>query len=423
MVAQIQPGVDSFRNENFDQAFDVFLAARETGNPIAAHYLGLMSYYGLGMKQDREIAIQLFYEASKNGEEGGYPEAAYWLARVAYLDPESKYYNFKEGLTLLILLKENGHPEGAFQHGVQLIAKLEGAANPQKLLEYAQDSFLKASSLGKHEAKFFVFLVEREQIERGLRTRFSNSAIDYLTKAATVENETQGEAAFELALLYKDNNVLPENLTKYVEYLEVAVGAGNKRAAIPLGRAYMIGMLGDPDYGSARFYFEFAQKEQVKGAEFELQRLANNEKEEAEIAAFEPPEDWYLQFLASQTYSSSFGSRNTRTTSPSTSSFESFSESYSSNDSQMFSFRRTGNTIRSSSGVRYRQTGNTIRGSDGSRFTISGNSIRSSNGTRYRMTGNSIRGSDGTSYRFTGNTIRGSDGTRCRTTGNTTRCY
>ena len=86
------------------------------------------------------------------------------------------------------------------------------------------------------------------------------------------------------------------------------------------------------------------------------------------------------------------------------------------------SYRRIGNTIRSSEGESWRRIGNTIRSSSGTTYRQIGNTIRSSDGESWRQIGNTIRSSSGTTWRRIGNTVRSSDGVTCRQIGTTTRC-
>jgi len=85
-------------------------------------------------------------------------------------------------------------------------------------------------------------------------------------------------------------------------------------------------------------------------------------------------------------------------------------------------YRKIGNTVRSSDGETWRRIGGTVRSSSGTTYRQVGNTIRSSDGESWRQVGDTIRSSSGVTWRRVGNTIRSSDGVTCRKIGITTRC-
>jgi TPR repeat protein len=397
------------QEEKYEQAFNAALLMHNDGNLRGMYILGLMYYHGWGVEQNHETAARAFYTASKDGQDGGVPDAAYYLARSFYLDPESKYYNFQAGLRLLLTLKENGHKDGTFYHGVVLLSRESKADEPEKIIDWARESFTKASALGKVEADFFLFIIERDEINAGKRTSFRT--IGNLEKAANNKNDVQHMAALELALLHKKGEHVAQDMNLYVEYLRKSADLENTRAALFLGRALSIGVTKDPDYDEARFYLEFAEKHGEKGAKHALKQLTQQESAERAVTAYTPPDDWFEHFLVAQAHSSLPSDEVYKEKNIGTSfSFDGWSKAAITTSSKI---------------IRFDRIGNSIRGSDGSRYQIRGDSIRGSDGTRYKLMeqGDTIRASNGVRYKIRGNTIRGSDGTRCRMSGRTTRCF
>lgn len=419
---EMEPALQSFKQKDYSSAFDIILPLSQSGNPIATHYLGIMSYFGLHVKKNLDLAASAFRVASKDGKEGGYVDSMYWLARNFYLIPESKYYNLREGYKLLINCEMAGHPEGTFHKALQMIKRIDKSQNPELFLDKITTTLNKAIKLGVEQAKFFSYVVEREQIQRGFRDSYTT--IDFLKEFSSKQNQSQAHAAYELAILYKNGKYIEKNLSEYMRLLQVAVDEGNNPdAAYYLGKAYLLGMNGDPDYSSAKFYLEYAKKNKIKAAEIELKILEREKKEELALNSYEPKDDWYENFLIMQSFATRKTVTRNNTSSSTSTNFDSLRENLPIKSSRMTTYRRTGNSIWGSDGSSFRITGNNIRSSNGTNYRITGNNIRGSDGTSYRITGNSIRSSDGTRYRITGNSIRGSDGTRCRTTGKTTRCY
>lgn len=393
--------------KRYSEAISVAAAMHEQGDLRGTYILSLMHYNGWGLELDKEKAGQAFFMAANNAEAGGVPDAAYYLARNYYLNPDSKYYNFPAGLRLLVALKMHGHKNATFYHGVTLLKQVETAKDPEQIRTWSKESFSMASKMGKPEADLFLFVFERDEVREGKRDSFTT--IDNLTNAADMPNSLQHIAAFELALLYKEGKQLPLDLNKYVKYLRVSADLGNARAALYLGRALGIGMTKDPDYDEAKFYLEFAKKKGEKGAEFALSSVKRQQEQEQSAGAYQPPTDWFEHYLAAQAFSSlpnaavsNQGYDNTDYSAPD---WESLSQP-------------------SNRGiVRFTRSGDSIRGSDGSRYRINGDTVRASDGTRFRLQGDRIRASNGVTYKIRGNTIRGSDGTRCRMSGRTTRCF
>ena len=301
----------------------------------------------------------------------------------------------------------NNHKNGTFYHGIMQFKNFELAPNQAQALARTRQSFEKAEALGKIDSKFFLYLIEREEINIGQRSNYTT--IKKLIEAAEIQNDSQAMAAFTLALLYKKGVALPKDLEKYMLHLRVSADLGLANAALLLGKALSIGVLSDPDYEEARFYLELAQKKEMKGADFLLSQLETQEKREQAAESYQAPKFWQEHLWAAQAFSGLPSSDIEKD--------EASSDIFSSGE------WRSNKVVDLPTMVRSRRTGKNIYGSDGSRYRIRGDTIRSSDGTRFKVKGDSIRASNGVRYKIRGKTIRGSDGTRCRISGKYTRCY
>lgn len=67
----LQQGIQSFRSENYRQAFIQLFPEARRGNPDAQYAVGYMYYYGDGVAEDRKKARFWICCAAKNGQ----PEA------------------------------------------------------------------------------------------------------------------------------------------------------------------------------------------------------------------------------------------------------------------------------------------------------------------------------------------------------------
>ncbi len=403
------------KNGENESAYYKSLALHQSKNLVGTFWLGWMYHEGLFVQKDLEKAAQYLFKAAKIDENyipTGNVEAAYYYAALFALDQKSKYYNMALALKFLVACQEIGHKEATYLLGrTSLRLSLnENAKDPDFLREKAVESLRKASALGKVEANYFLYKLELEEAEKGSIS--SLTTIGKLTEAVNKKNEFQGFAANDMALLYKNGRYVSRDLKKYISLLKKSANLGYGLGALNLGKAYLAGVLADPDYEAARFYLEFASKydEKLKrAAEHSLEVLQHQENMEKLARSFQPTLEQIDNFLTAQNFSNLRSSRDSGASKSNAGVL-----SIDSASSYQNGYPRI---------VRFTRTGDEIRGSDGSRFRLRNNTLRSSKGSRYTINGNRIRGSNGVTYKIRGNTIRGSDGTRCRTSGRTTRCY
>ena len=410
-------------NGQYADAYNELLPLFEKENVVATHYLGIMKYFGLHVVQDLEISARLFFTASKNGEAGGNIDSAYWLARNFYLNPQSEFFNEKEGVRLMYGVELSGHVEGAFCNGLYSMQRSAEAENKVTLIKFAIESFQKAFSGGKLEAGLLWYIMETQL--RNTETNYRYSSLEALHTAANVSHELQAEAAYELALLYKTGEFYPQSYNNYTKYLKLSADLGDEKAAYFLGKALVDGVVGDPDYEEAEFYTQFAldnagNDEPLKfSSELQLERIEIKRKQEQDISTFEVPRDHFLEMLAMQQFLSS---KESRSIEQKVNIFEPSNNNLGNSNNRITTFEFSSDAF-ASSGTTYRRSGNKIRGSNGITYDINGDTMRGSDGTRFKFSNNRMRSSDGTNYRFVGKNIYGSDGSRCRITGRTTRCY
>ena len=410
-------------SQDYEKAYEKLVPLFQNDNVVATHYLGLMSYFGLYVEKNSDLAAQLFFTAAKNGEVGGHVEAAYWLARNFYLNPDSKYFNEKEGLRLLYGVELSGHVEGAFFNGLYSMQKSSTSENSKTFGKFAIDSFKVAFSGGKYEAAVLWYIMEKDLFNYEPNDQYTS--LEALEKAANNSHELQAEAAYELALLFKAGELFPKSYSEYVNYLKIAADLGDEKAAYFLGKAYIDGVVGDPDYDEAKFYTQFAldnaaNDEQLKfWSETQLRKIEIKQKQEQAITNFEEPRDHFLEMLAMKQF---LLSKQNNSPSKKIDIFEPPTNTFGDAKNSITTFEFSSNAF-ASSGTTYRRRGDKIRGSNGINYSIDGDTMRGSDGTRFKFSNNRMRSSDGTNYRFVGKNIYGSDGSRCRITGRTTRCY
>lgn len=391
---EVEPAYLLFQSQKYKEAYELIIDLDKSGNPFGTFLLGQMYEQGLHVKKDEVKSYNTYFKSAKSGFE----QPAYRLARNFYLNQNSKYFDEKVGLNILLELEKRDHPDGTFYLGVWL-AK---SKTDKESLRIANKAFEKAWSLGILEAGLLIYVKNRDEFNEGKVEKITK--INHLIRASEATSKIQGQANYELAKLYKDGKHLPKNLKKYIYHLKKAADLSEARSALLLGKAYLLGMVEDPDYSSARFYLEFAEKNKITGADLALITLDKKEKEEQTIDNFSSPSNIYNQFVASQIYSKKYNNINKD---------KSIMNSYTSN----------GNLIIGSDGTRIKKSGNRIVTSEGTSYRLQGNTIKSSDGINYRFIGNSIKGSDGTSARIIGNTIKNSNGTRCRQVGISIKCY
>lgn len=137
-------GMDAYRANDFDTAMKWYHKAADKGYNKAQHRIGVINYYGLGIKKDVEEALKWYRKAAKNGD----VEAAYDLGNVYY----NGYYvrkDYKEAAKWFLMGAERGSAKCQCQLGVMYQC---GDGVPKDDVE-AKKWYRKAAEQGYEPAK------------------------------------------------------------------------------------------------------------------------------------------------------------------------------------------------------------------------------------------------------------------------------
>lgn len=409
--------IKMFESENYENAFHSFYGLHQRGNLFATHYLGVMSFHGLYVKKDLDQAAAAFYQASKGCKEGGILESAYWLGLI-HLNPDSKFYDIGGAYGFFSCLEFFGHADGALAAGKLMLKQVDSSKDPKATTALAKESLLAAKKAGALEANFWLFLIEKEQINAGEIQRYTT--LDGMHLLLEEPSTAQGPAALELAGLYFAGVHVAKDDKRFLELLTIAADNGDAKASFLLGKAHLEGVHGDPDYGKAKFYLSFAKKKGFAGTDRLLTKLNQRIDRERKVDSFDPPVDWHLDFIATQFAMKRRPSKNRSQKNNYASPSSIWDED---TGSKFVTYHRSGNNFWGSDGNSFQVNGNTITGSDGSQFQVQGSYIHGSDGRSFNIIGSTIWGSDGSSYNVIGNTIMGNTGQSCSSSGLFTRCY
>ena len=405
-------------NEKFNQGRfeEVLVPLQELAAAGVAHaqfLLAVMYHFGEGVEMDRDFAFTLFQAAAFNPRTDGHNKAGEFLARSYLMDKASKHYDKEFGLKILRALSDLGEVESQLYMGGFLILEAEEQQmSKDLLLEESYMHFNRAAEQHSHAgAHHMVFLLQKERY--GIKSKEAISAIGNLKIAAANQHTYQADAAIELAFYFRNSDE-PNWEIQYVRWLKVAADLKKPEALYFLGKAEMLGLVGEQNYQQAKLLLTEAKKLGHAQSSRLLSDLEKRVLAEQKLDAFKVPSNWIDSFLAIQ----AFAGRDTYGSSVSGGANASYSSGYS--------FNKSDGELFSSSGLSFRRSGRMIVGSDGSQFSVNGNKIQNlGTGTTYRYSpsSNSLMGTNGVKYNFRGRNIYGTDGSVCTSLGQSVTCY
>ena len=221
---QYKQGVAHFENEEYEQAFECFTKAAESGHAEAQYYLGKLYDDGDGVERDYAQASAWY----KKSAEQGNADAQYALGE-AYCygfvgmeedDIQAKYWYEKSA--------EQGNAEaqnalgGIYFHGFGVDEDFNRSAYWH----------LKAAEQGNSDSQHFTGLFY--EYGEGAPKDYSKAA--YWFQKAAEQGET--ESMHRLALLYLEGNGVAQDYKQAISLLERAAGKGNTSAMFQLGKQY-----------------------------------------------------------------------------------------------------------------------------------------------------------------------------------------
>jgi len=296
--------------QNFVEAYRLFMEEAQTGNALAMHDLGRMHMDGLGMEMDAALAQEWYakaldaflkVEAEKPkpylqyrigkmhavglGTSKDYEEAAGWFAMAVAR-------NHKYAQYILAGLYYQGHGvEQSYETAFNLYRKSARQKNPYASYELAKmlrdgvgtEKDLKKADEHFHRAFTGFSELEADSRDDKLQYRLGHmlytgtgtekdvaAAIEYFTKAAKLGNV---HAQYMLGKIYLDTDSGHENVEKALAWLAKAADNDNALAQYALGKLYRDGKHVEKDILKAAALFTKSAEQENQHASYALGRL------------------------------------------------------------------------------------------------------------------------------------------------------
>ena len=297
--------------QDFSQAFVLFLAEAETGNAFAMYDLGRMCADGLGCEPDPEAAQNwyqkaltaslaaeltaeerqlpyLWYRIGKMyvaglGTEQDYASAAEWFSKAVSRNHKYAQYSlaglyyrgqgvgqsFKQALLLYQMSAEQGNPYASYELAKMFRDGIGTKPDPERAEGYFKEAFAGFSSLEEesHEDKLQFRL--GWMLHTGTGTEKDDVlAAEYWEHAARLGNV---HAQYALGKLWMENGT--GDPKQAVEWLEKAAKAGNGAAQYALAKIYRDGEHVPQDIEKAVKLFTLSAEQENEYAAYQLGKL------------------------------------------------------------------------------------------------------------------------------------------------------
>eukprot|EP00762_Andalucia_godoyi_P007885 ANDGO_01203.mRNA.1 Secretory immunoglobulin A-binding protein EsiB len=216
--AKVQAGNAHFQKQQFQDAYQSYVEAAESGDAMGMFNVGTMHLHGLGTAVDVNVAIewiQKAYDKSKTASEGGCLSQAAFALGVLHIQVLK---NKQRGLDLVSEAASKRNPDAITYIATQSFA--EDPIMAIELLHHAADK--EGSDLACYHLGLY-YLTQRGHEER---------AEEFLTKAVKLGNV---DAMVQLAQHHLKGGKLPFNEARSLTYTKLAAAKGHPEGLFALG--------------------------------------------------------------------------------------------------------------------------------------------------------------------------------------------
>ena len=307
MARQYLYGSDTIE-QNFEEAYKLFLLEAENGNALAMHDLGRMFADGLGRDIDPDAAYEwykkalhafLSAEAEKSkpyiqyrigkmfaaglGTEQSYEWAASWFLQA--VEKNHKYAQYSLGglyyrgqgvmqscetaLELYVRSANQGNPYADYELAKMYLNGIGTQKNTEEADRYFKSAFVGFSSLEaeSHDDKLQYRIGQMLYTGTGIKKDI-HAAISYLEKSAKLGNVN---AQYLLGKLWLETGT--GNPMQAVAWIEKAADGGNASAQYALAKLYHDGIHVDKDMQKALELFTLSAEQKNDYAAYQLGKL------------------------------------------------------------------------------------------------------------------------------------------------------
>jgi TPR repeat protein len=235
--ALFKKAMDYYKAKDYTHALPLFKQAGEKGHAESLYYIGIMYYYGKGVRdpKDHSTSTKWFKQAAEKGN-----ALAQCMLSTAYNEGYGVPIDKLEGFKWLEKAAEQGVP------GAQT------AVASYYYGDFVPKDILKAKRLCEAAMEG-----NRSEVERILRLIRDNYGDVITTNKNTEEDTMSADEAFDMGYKYDEE----KDYQKAIKYYKIAVEKGSIAAAHNLGTIYFYGYGVEKDYATAfRLYMDAAKR-------------------------------------------------------------------------------------------------------------------------------------------------------------------
>lgn len=259
--SDLNKGFEFYEKKEYSDALKIFQPLADQGNISAQHYLGIMHYYGQGVKKDFTKSFKWLLKAAEQGDRG---YAEYYVG-LMYFNGQGTTKNYLEATKWYTKSAEQNISESQFN----LASMYYEGQGIQKDYTNAVTWFTKAAEQGHMGSQYNLALMYKNG--KGA-LKDDNKASQWFRKAA---EQGHPSAQYNLAEMYKyGEGQLPTDKIEAAKWYEKAAEQGIEGAQFYLAEMYYTGESIPQDYSKAfKWFSKLLDKKHPNGAQFYVASL------------------------------------------------------------------------------------------------------------------------------------------------------
>jgi len=258
--SDLNKGFEFYDKKEYSDALKIFQPHADQGNIAAQHYLGMMYYYGQGIKKDFTKSFQWLIKAAEQGDRG---YAEYYVG-LMYFYGQGTLKNYPEAAKWYTKSAEQNITESQFN----LASMYYEGQGVQKDYSKAFTWFTKAAELGHIGSQYNLALM---YMNGKNVSKDDAQAAKWFRKAA---EQGHPSAQYNLAEMYNNGEGLPTDKTEAAKWYKKAAEQGIEGAQFYLAKMYYTGEGISQDYSQAfKWFTKAAEQEHPRYAQFYIGSL------------------------------------------------------------------------------------------------------------------------------------------------------
>ncbi|KAI7897267.1 uncharacterized protein EV154DRAFT_597651 [Mucor mucedo] len=250
IIGYYEVGLECYHDTNFEEAYSNFMCAAQRNHAMSQYYIGHLYECGLGLKINRQLALNWYIKSGDNGCSDAqiaaallyyhgakgidinYKETVHWLTRgIEYSRNECAYYPYMIGM---LYEQGKGGPNGVEQN-----------------YDLALHWYTQAASLGCAEAQCQLGTLYRDG--KGVHRDYGK-ALEWFLDASRLDLAT---SLYNIGELYENGQGVQQDYTEaFLWYTKAYNASGLTEAPCKIGEFFYYGRAMNIDYNQALIWFQ-----------------------------------------------------------------------------------------------------------------------------------------------------------------------